>query len=402
MGTNGTNILFLIISTFPLFVLSCVRFLTLPLLLFFKEKIFTRIWLLLSFLIQFILVSFYSSNLIYHIYFDTWLDYQTIYYLFIKDIYWVLPMLIKLHPFMLLSGIVIVLIFSIILLKGNIQYEQYIKHRNNKLLINFIKFGMYILLSLFFVKIFHLIEHEKMLSAIKQHPIFVLKNSIRRYLLTQKQNSKNSELYVKYNYLKKLNSLNSNKFEKKNVILIISETLRNDYIFENGELKHKILKKASLRGGVLVKNMFSQSSETVTSISSIFSSILPFKINQINNHVLLHEIFKNLGYCTGAFSGYTLEWRSMNDIFSKNFDEVYYKKFDSVDNDKNALKKLFKWIDLTKNKHFFAMVGLYAPHFGYREKFFKSTLSSNNILDCQKDIYMIAVTLSVVGVMKNI
>lgn len=121
------------------------------------------------------------------------------------------------------------------------------------------------------------------------------------------------------------------KFNKKNVILIICDALRSDYIYSNGynrKISPFIDSISTARNTIKLNNFYSISSRSFSGISSILSS--NFFVSYKN--FFIHDVLKKQGYNTKfLLSGDHTHHYGLKKHFGNNID-LYYDGFDAVKN----------------------------------------------------------------------
>lgn len=155
-----------------------------------------------------------------------------------------------------------------------------------------------------------------------------------------------------------------------NIILISVDTLRADHLgcYEYHRQTSPNIDKFAKRG-VVFRNTISQSTATLPSHSSIFTSRYPSQHKAVKigerfrsleeSEVTLAEILKRHGYLTAAFTG----GGEMAKVFNINqgFD-IYNDKGGGI---KNINQRVFKWLEENRDNKFFLFVHCYNPHQPY-------------------------------------
>lgn len=163
----------------------------------------------------------------------------------------------------------------------------------------------------------------------------------------------------------------SGKYKECNVILIILDALRPDRLSCYGYSKNTSPNMDALaKQGIIFTDAFSQSTETIASVASIFTSLYPFSHEDI--HVFkdklpekvytLAQILDTYGYKTAWF-GFSMDPHTgaakglLRGFSEKN--ELYLKKYlPSLEN----YKTILDWIKQNCEKPFFLTIHSYEPH----------------------------------------
>ena len=166
------------------------------------------------------------------------------------------------------------------------------------------------------------------------------------------------------------NSFNlSGKYKGYNVILIISECLRPDYLSCYGYPKRSSPSIDLLaQQGVLFNNAFSQASLTLPSVVSIFTSLYPFshgvryifKDKVPEKVYTLAQILKIYGYSTVWFGAINDPHTGKGNGVLKGFNEKY--DLWEQNSPKENYSVILNWLKKHRRENFFIMVHSYLTH----------------------------------------
>lgn len=190
---------------------------------------------------------------------------------------------------------------------------------------------------------------------------------------------------------------------KRNVILIVVESLRSDAILKNHEGVQVMPNLSSLaRGGKFWENCYAQSTHSDYSDPCIISSLFPLRT--VSHHYyspsdpwprfLIYDVLKQYGYTTAIISSQDETWGGMHhflesdnlDIFCDSRSHSLYssnapalaspisinnshtKFFAGKRDDSDTVQIAIEWIRHNShiNKPFFAYINLQASHFPYK------------------------------------
>ena len=158
--------------------------------------------------------------------------------------------------------------------------------------------------------------------------------------------------------------------DRPNVILLSLDTLRADHLHCYGYEKDISPTMDGLAAdGVLFENVFAQSSWTLPSHVSMLSSLYPSShgVTHADRKIpgetlLLSEIFKNEGYCTGSING--SGYVSARYGFDQGFD-LYEEIHIESGNMAVICNRAIDWIDENREQNFFLFLHTYEPHGPY-------------------------------------
>lgn len=151
------------------------------------------------------------------------------------------------------------------------------------------------------------------------------------------------------------------------IIVISADALRADHLGSYGyERQTSPNLDAFAKDGVLFENAVSQSSWTLPSFSSLFTSVYPsfhraysFDVMPLTSELSLIPEIQDQGYATAAFvnnpSLYPLQG------FSQGFDRYDY----GIRNEQDRIEHALQWIQRMKNQRFFLLLHMMKPHEPY-------------------------------------
>ncbi|MBU1627763.1 sulfatase [bacterium] len=158
--------------------------------------------------------------------------------------------------------------------------------------------------------------------------------------------------------------------EKKNVILIIIDTLREDHLgcYGNDVVYTPNINKISKDGATFL-NCYSTSDITNPSISSIMTGTYPKKhgvhgiaIPIDSKFMTIASFFKNLDYKTAASVGsFLLNGKTSG--FAENFDEYFETEINR--NADKVTDDIIGWLQKNYDKEFFCLIHFWDPHNPY-------------------------------------
>lgn len=151
------------------------------------------------------------------------------------------------------------------------------------------------------------------------------------------------------------------------IIVISADALRADHLGSYGyERQTSPNLDAFAKDGVLFENAVSQSSWTLPSFSSLFTSVYPsfhraysFDVRPLTSELSLIPEIQDQGYATAAFVNNPCLYPLQG--FSQGFDRYDY----GVRSEQDRIEHALEWIQRMKNRRFFLMLHLMKPHEPY-------------------------------------
>jgi membrane-anchored protein YejM (alkaline phosphatase superfamily) len=168
------------------------------------------------------------------------------------------------------------------------------------------------------------------------------------------------------NYLSNLHEIALRKTEALNVIIIVVDSLRADYMLSS-LVYSRLMSQCPSGSYFSVDQFFSQSSESVAALSSLMSGRLPFKLPELSRAFLIQDIFKESGYVTGFFNSTKNEWHERAALTQHGFDIFFDIEIPGgANNDTQTMTQLLSWVSSCRDKPFFGLLILNATHAYYR------------------------------------
>jgi len=212
--------------------------------------------------------------------------------------------------------------------------------------------------------------------------------------------------------------------ERPNVLFIIVDTLRADYLACYGNSRIKTPNIDSLaKQGTLFKNTICQAPLTHPSHCSMFTSTYPQFNNMRDNgnqrlgdsSITLAEIMKDNGYITAAFvSTFVLDSKfGLNqgfDTYDDQMERVTAKRVIKMMDEERKADKVteaaLNWLNSNKDKKFFLWVHYYDPHTVYNppspyKEIYKDNLYAGEVAYCDEYIGRLLSALKELNLDKN-
>lgn len=176
-------------------------------------------------------------------------------------------------------------------------------------------------------------------------------------------------------------SLPQEQWQKKNVIVILVESLRPDQLQTFGGTQDVMPNVDALaRQSTLFTNTYAQSTHSNYADVSPFSSQYPLRTRTLYlypkkakfPHVMIYDILHQLGYKTAIFSSQNEHWGSMyNYLNTGHLDRFFHsedsdsKKLSGKIDDRVTIDESMKWLGSIGQNPFFMYINLQSSHMPY-------------------------------------